>query len=79
MLNTGQSKTTYTAAGWEGGTGRTQGPNGEETGMRVRSLSHMMENVQIAPKGRKRLFKKRVMQACFWQHSYKYQNNNFSS
>ena len=58
MLNMGQSKTTYTTAGWEGEMGRTQGPDGEETGMRVRSLSYMMESLQIARKGRKRLFRK---------------------
>ena len=79
MLNMDQSKTTHTTVGWEGEMGGTQGPNGGETAIRVRSLSYMVENLQIAPKGRKHLFKKGVMQACFWQHSHKYQNSNFSS
>lgn len=47
------------------------GPNGAERGTTVKSLSYMVEGLQIIPERGRHLLIKEVMQVCYWQHGHK--------
>lgn len=81
ILNTNYwSNQNYSIAVWEEGEmGRMPGPNGAERGTTVKSLSYMVEGLQIIPERGRHLLIKEVMQVCYWQHGHKYQNNNYVS